>query len=139
MPPHRAPRICHEASWLIPVCLLGCPCTPGLADSAVGTASATIIGLTPVMSVLDLHPVAVNPQSRTVLFQLGSVWLHVPQGANAYALSAPDVIWRAALQTQREPGLLQPGMNAYLTAHMPILDVPLKAHPSVPEILVEFN
>jgi hypothetical protein len=102
---------------------------------------------TPVLSVLDLAPVAVNPQSGMVLVRLGSVWLQVPQGANAYALSAPDVIWGAAQQTHRKPGLLQTGMNASLTAHTPKLDAPLEApleaplaSPlSAPEILVEFN
>lgn len=117
----------------------------GLATSASATeatATAVVLSANPVISVLDIVPVAVNTATGAILIRLGSSWVQVPQGADAYAMRSQDVLESARRLPGSELRLLRPGMTTAMSMSMGMAAAPpdASANAAAPvRILVEFN
>lgn len=110
------------------------------AQATEATASAVVLSANPVISVLDLAPVAVNTGTGAVLIRLGSTWVQVPQGADAYAMRAQDVVESARRLPGSELRLLRPGMTTALSMGTAAVPPDASANAAAPvRILVEFN
>jgi hypothetical protein len=84
--------------------------------AAEAKVSAIILPANPVVSVLDTVPVAINVSTGSVLVHIGTSWVQVPQGADAFAVSSSDAVKAVLSEARASEGTLRSGMTAAISA-----------------------